>query len=49
MKLLLFNQSGRLVKKKKTGLKVSTREPFFDETVNFEVKNRFFCKKVTNV
>jgi len=38
IKLLLFNQNGRLVKKKKTTLKSATREPFFDETVNFEAE-----------
>ena len=34
----MFSQSGRLVKKKKTTVKVDTKDPVFNETLNFEVK-----------
>jgi len=37
VRILMFNGSGRLVKKKKTTVKVNTREPVFNETLNFEV------------
>ena len=33
----MFNQSGRLIKKKKTTVKVNTKDPVFNETLNFEV------------
>ena len=33
----MFSQSGRLVKKKKTTVKVNTKDPVFNETLNFEV------------
>ena len=33
----MFSQSGRLVKKKKTTVKVNTKDPVFNETMNFEV------------
>ena len=38
VKLFFFNQSGRLVKKKKSAIKYDTKEPFFDETIHFEVR-----------
>jgi len=37
VRILMFNGSGRLVKKKKTTVKVNTLEPVFNETLNFEV------------
>jgi len=37
LRLIMFNQSGRLVKKKKTTVKVDTKDPVFNETLNFEV------------
>ena len=33
----MFNQSGRLVKKKKTTVQLNTKDPVFNETLNFEV------------
>ena len=33
----MFNQSGRLVKKKKTTVQANTKDPVFNETLNFEV------------
>ena len=33
----MFNQSGRLVKKKKTTIQFNTKDPVFNETLNFEV------------
>ena len=50
----MFNQSGRLVKKKKTTVAQSTKDPVFNETLNFEVSSHqldrsvisfFFLKK----
>ena len=38
----MFTQSGRLVKKKKTTVKVGTKDPVFNETLNFEVSNTSF-------
>ncbi|XP_023337857.1 synaptotagmin-12 [Eurytemora carolleeae] len=38
VKLFFFNQSGRLVKKKKSAIKYDTKEPFFDETIHFEAE-----------
>ena len=35
----MFNQSGRLVKKKKTTVAQSTKDPVFNETLNFEVSS----------
>eukprot|EP00092_Neocalanus_flemingeri_P098151 GFUD01125160.1.p1 GENE.GFUD01125160.1~~GFUD01125160.1.p1 ORF type:complete len:477 (-),score=153.45 GFUD01125160.1:207-1637(-) len=37
LRIMMFNQSGRLVKKKKTTVKVNTKDPVFNETLNFEV------------
>jgi len=37
LRIMMFSQSGRLVKKKKTTVKVNTKEPVFNETLNFEV------------
>ena len=37
LSIMMFNQSGRLVKKKKTTVKVSSKDPVFNETLNFEV------------
>ena len=37
----MFTQSGRLVKKKKTTVKVGTKDPVFNETLNFEVNMCF--------
>ena len=42
LRILMFNQSGRLVKKKKTTVKVNTKDPVFNETLNFEVKLQDF-------
>ena len=33
----MFNQSGRLVKKKKTTVQLNSKDPVFNETLNFEV------------
>lgn len=38
LRIMMFNQSGRLIKKKKTTVKVNTKDPVFNETLNFEVK-----------
>ena len=38
LRIMMFSQSGRLVKKKKTTVKVNTKDPVFNETLNFEVK-----------
>ena len=35
----MFNQSGRLVKKKKTTVAPSSKDPVFNETLNFEVSS----------
>jgi len=37
LRIMMFSQSGRLVKKKKTTVKVNTKDPVFNETLNFEV------------
>jgi len=37
VRILMFNASGRLVKKKKTTVKINTLDPVFNETLNFEV------------
>jgi len=37
VRILMFNQSGRLVKKKKTTVQMNTKDPVFNETLNFEV------------
>jgi len=37
IRIMMFSQSGRLIKKKKTTVKVNTSEPVFNETLNFEV------------
>jgi len=37
VRILMFNSSGRLTKKKKTTVKINTTEPVFNETLNFEV------------
>jgi len=37
LRILMFNQSGRLVKKKKTTIQFNTKDPVFNETLNFEV------------
>merc|ERR1712013_691158 len=37
LKIMMFTQSGRLVKKKKTTVKIATKDPVFNETINFEV------------
>lgn len=37
-KLMLFSQSGRLVKKKKSSVKYENKDPVFDETINFEAE-----------
>jgi len=37
LRIMMFSQSGRLVKKKKTTVKVNTKDPVFNETINFEV------------
>lgn len=39
LRILMFNQSGRLVKKKKTTVAQSTKDPVFNETLNFEVSS----------
>lgn len=39
VRILMFNQSGRLIKKKKTTVKINTKEPVFNETLNFELAN----------
>jgi len=36
LRILMFTQSGRLVKKKKTTVKIATKDPVFNETLNFE-------------
>ena len=33
----MFNQSGRLVKKKKTTVQYNNKDPVYNETLNFEV------------
>jgi hypothetical protein len=38
---MMFSQSGRLIKKKKTTVKVGTKDPVFNETLNFEVNMSF--------
>jgi len=38
VKLILFSGSGRLVKKKKSAVKWATKDPVFDETINFEAE-----------
>ena len=47
VKLFFFNQSGRLVKKKKSAIKYDTKEPFFDETIHFEVRGFKKNKKMS--
>jgi hypothetical protein len=37
LRIMMFSQSGRLVKKKKTTAKIATKDPVFNETLNFEV------------
>jgi len=37
VRILMFNASGRLVKKKKTTVKINTKDPVYNETLNFEV------------
>ena len=37
LRILMFNQSGRLIKKKKTTVASNTKDPVFNETLNFEV------------
>jgi len=37
LRIMMFTQSGRLVKKKKTTAKIATKDPVFNETLNFEV------------
>jgi len=37
LRILMFNQSGRLVKKKKTTVQLNSKDPVFNETLNFEV------------
>jgi len=37
VRILMFNQSGRLVKKKKTTVKTYTKDAVFNETLNFEL------------
>eukprot|EP00090_Calanus_glacialis_P010852 TRINITY_DN19311_c0_g1_i1.p1 TRINITY_DN19311_c0_g1~~TRINITY_DN19311_c0_g1_i1.p1 ORF type:complete len:476 (+),score=146.04 TRINITY_DN19311_c0_g1_i1:93-1520(+) len=37
LRIMMFSQSGRLIKKKKTTVKVGTKDPVFNETLNFEV------------
>ena len=54
MRVLQLGPTGRVVKKKKTGAQHGTREPVFNETLNFELdlqqggntKNseRHFCR-----
>ena len=49
LRIMMFSQSGRLVKKKKTTVKVNTKDPVFNETLNFEVMIVFaFCLFVTD-
>jgi hypothetical protein len=43
LRIMMFSQSGRLVKKKKTTVKVNTNDPVFNETLNFEVMVVFAC------
>ena len=37
----MFNQSGRLVKKKKTTVQYNNKDPVYNETLNFEVNNMY--------
>lgn len=37
VRIMMFNQSGRMIKKKKTTVQVNTKSPIFNETINFEV------------
>jgi len=37
VRILMFNQSGRLVKKKKTTVQPNTKDPVYNETLNFEL------------
>ena len=37
VRILMFNQSGRLIKKKKTTVQVNTKDPVYNETLNFEL------------
>ena len=41
LRIMMFTQSGRLVKKKKTTAKIATKDPVFNETLNFEVLFQF--------
>ena len=41
----MFNQSGRLVKKKKTTVQYNNKDPVYNETLNFEVN--YVCKSRT--
>jgi hypothetical protein len=41
LRIMMFSQSGRLIKKKKTTVKVGTKDPVFNETLNFEVNMSF--------
>ena len=43
VKMLMFNPSGRLVKKKKSSIKFDTKDPEFEETINVEVIKRNTC------
>ena len=46
LRILMFNQSGRLVKKKKTTVAQSTKDPVFNETLNFEVSSHQLDRSV---
>jgi len=37
LRIMMFNQSGRLVKKKKTTVQHNNKDPVYNETLNFEV------------
>ena len=48
LRIMMFSRSGRLVKKKKTTVKVNTKDPVFNETLNFEVMIVDVCLFVTD-
>jgi len=37
LRIMMFSHSGRMLKKKKTTVRLDTRDPVFNETLNFEV------------
>ena len=49
VKMLMFNPTGRLIKKKKSSIKFDTENPELDETINVEVHGRTKAKNFNNI